>query len=342
MIQRVVKLKPQIANLNNDDAVSEQAVDPGQKRSPPDLPVRRGKRIALTALGVVLLLAALRYGYDWWAVGRFIETTDDAYVGGDVTAISPRVSGFVANVLVADNQHVRASQTLIQLEPSTYQAAMDGAAAVVQQREAALSTLGAQYLLQQTMIRQARSDIAAKTASAAFAQEEETRYSSLARTAAGSDQAAQRALAANKVAQAALDASRTRLEAANQQLEVLDSETTAAKAAVKQAQATLRAARLDLGYTTVSAPIEGYVGGRSAQRGAYVLAGAYLLSIVPAHGLWIDANFKEDKISRMKPGLPARVVADVLPGMTFHGHVLSLAPATGSVFSVIPAQNATI
>jgi membrane fusion protein (multidrug efflux system) len=114
-----------------------------------------------------------------------------------------------------------------------------------------------------------------------------------------------------------------------------------ASAAVAQAKADLETARLDLGYTEIRSPIEGYVGNRAAQVGAYVAQGTYLLSIAPARGLWVDANFKEDQLARVKPGQPATVAADVLPGRVFHGHVLSLAPATGAVFSVIPPENAT-
>ncbi len=122
---------------------------------------------------------------------------------------------------------------------------------------------------------------------------------------------------------------------------VIAADTGAAEAAVAQAQADLQTARLNLGYTEIRAPIDGYVGNRAAQVGAYVTPGTYLLSISPAHGLWVDANFKEDQLAGMRPGQQATVVADVLPGHVLHGHVLSLAPATGAIFSVIPPENAT-
>jgi len=129
--------------------------------------------------------------------------------------------------------------------------------------------------------------------------------------------------------------------AAKQQLSVLAANIDEAAAAVAQAQADLQTARLNLGYAEIRSPISGYVGNRAARVGAYVSQGTYLLSIVPAHGLWVDANFKEDQLARMQPGQPATIVADTLPGHVFHGHVLSLAPATGAVFSVIPPENAT-
>ena len=131
------------------------------------------------------------------------------------------------------------------------------------------------------------------------------------------------------------------LAAANQQLSVLSANIDEAAAAVAQAQADLQTARLNLSYAEIRSPIDGYVGNRAAEVGAYVSQGTYLLTIVPAHGLWVDANFKEDQLARMQPGQPATIVADTLPGHVFHGHLLSLAPATGAVFSVIPPENAT-
>ena len=131
------------------------------------------------------------------------------------------------------------------------------------------------------------------------------------------------------------------LDAAKQQLTVLDADIAEAKADVAQAEADLRTAELNLGYTEIRSPIDGYVGNRAAEVGAYVSGGAYLVTIIPAHDLWVDANFKEDQLERMARGQSATVVADVLPDHPFHGAVVSLAPAAGAVFSVIPPENAT-
>jgi membrane fusion protein (multidrug efflux system) len=303
-------------------------------------PITR-KRAALAALGLAAALGGAAYTHHWWTVGRFIETTDDAYVGGDITPISPHVAGFVRQVLVTDNQRVEAGQTLIRLDSQDFQAALHHAEAVLQSRQAALANLLAKRVLQHSIIAQAQADVTAKQAQAEFAAEDATRYRVLARTAAASRQAAQKARAGDQSAQAAVLASQAALQAANQQLAVLDTDIAAAQADVAEAEADLRTARLNLGYTNITAPVTGYIGSRSAQVGAYVATGTDLLSVVPAHGLWVDANFKEDELARMKPGDPATIVADVLPGRTFHGRVVSLAPATGAVFSVIPPQNAT-
>jgi membrane fusion protein (multidrug efflux system) len=311
-----------------------------------DVPVKNRlkfgrKALALAGLLLALTLGAAGYGRYWWTTGRFIETTDDAYVGGNVTAISPHVAGFVAQILVADNQHVRAGQLLIRLDPRDFRAALDHARAVLTERRAALAGLNAKYVLQQEMVREAEANLNAKLAQATFAQQDAVRYHDLALTSFGTKQNAERTSAADKAAQSATQSARAGLAAARQQLTVLDAEIAEARAGVAQAKADLATARLNLGYTEIRSPIDGYVGNRAAQVGAYVASDAYLLSVIPAHGLWVDANFKEDELARMRPGQEATVVADVLPDKVFHGHVVSLAPGTGAVFSVIPPENAT-
>ena len=299
------------------------------------------KTLALAGLALALATGGVGYGHYWWTTGRFIESTDDAYVGGNITPVAPHVAGFVAQILVGDNQYVSAGQLLIRLDARDFQAAFDHAQAIADQRQAALKGLEAKYVLQQSMIRQAEADLAAKSARATFAREDAIRYHDLAMTTYGTRQNAERTSAADEEARSATRAAQAGLEAARQQLTVLDAEIAQARASVAQAKADLDTARLDLGYTEIRSPIDGYIGNRSAQVGAYVARDAYLVSVIPAHGLWVDANFKEDHLALMRPGQEATVVADVLPGKVFHGHIDSLAPGTGAVFSVIPPENAT-
>jgi len=299
------------------------------------------KQLALVALACVGGLAASGYGYYWWTNGRFIETTDDAYVGGNVTPISPHISGFIAEIPVTDNQRVNAGQVLLRLDDRDVRAAADHAEAILKQRTAMLASLRAKYALQQSTIQQAAADLEAKTAQADFAKLDAERYRTLANSDAGSRQNAERTRAQDQAARAAVASAQAALTAGNQQLSVLSANIDEAAAAVAQAQADRATARLNLSYAEIRSPIDGYVGNRAAKVGAYVSQGAYLLTIVPAHGLWVDANFKEDQLARMKPGQPATIVADTLPGHVFHGDLLSLAPATGAVFSVIPPENAT-
>jgi membrane fusion protein (multidrug efflux system) len=312
-----------------------------------DLPKNRArkhplpKRLAAVGAVLAVLAGGAWYGHNWWTTGRFIESTDDAYVGGNITAIAPHVGGFIAEVLVTDNQFVKANQVLVRLDQRDFKAALDHAAAVVDARLASLAGLRAQYVLQQSTIRQQEADLAAKAAQLTFASQDASRYHSLAQTSAGSQQDAQRSASLEQQAKSTLLAGAAGLEASRQQLKVFEAQIAEAEASLAQARSDLETAQLNLGYTEIRAPIDGYVGNRAAQVGAFVGAGAYLISVIPSNGLWVDANFKEDQLTHMANGDAATVVADVLPGHTFRGHVASLAPGTGAVFSVIPAENAT-
>ncbi len=321
------------------------ALPPGVS-SETKLSPQRASPVSRRRLGVILLCvgglcAAAYLGQDWWRRGRFIETTDDAYVGGDVTAIAPHVAGFVSEITVADNAHVGAGQLLARIDERDYQAEFDRAKAVVAEDSASLQGLRAQRIVQLASIRQASADLSAKNARAAFTSVDSGRYADLSDIHAGSRQDAERARTAAQEAQAALTASQAGLEASRARLDVLDAQISQAEATVAQGRADLRRARLDLGYTEIRAPIEGFVANRAVRPGAYVSTGTYMLSIVPANGLWVDANFKEDQLAGITRGQPATLVADAAPGHVFHGRVESLAPGTGAVFSVIPPENAT-
>ena len=322
--------------------MSTVAIERSATAPTPAIGLRFGrKHLAIAGFALAVALGGAEYGHRWWTVGRFIESTDDAYAGGNVTTVAPHVAGFVAEILVTDNQNVRAGQLLVRIDSRDFQAALDHAKAVADQRQAALAGLEAKYALQQTMIGQAEAELAAKAAHATFAGADAIRYRALALSSYGTRQNAERASAADQEAKATTRSSEASLTASRQQLTVLNADIAAARAGVVQAKADLETARLNLGYTEIRAPIDGYIGNRAAQVGAYVASGAYLLSVIPAHGLWVDANFKEDQLAQMRPGQTATVVADVRPGKVFHGHVQSLAPGTGAIFSVIPPENAT-
>jgi membrane fusion protein (multidrug efflux system) len=299
------------------------------------------RRLGLAAALLVPAVGAAWYAQDWWTVGRFIESTDDAYVGGNITPLAPHVDAFIDQILVTDNERVHAGQVLVQLDQRDYRAALDHAEAALNARQAAAASLRAQYGLQQSMIRQQEADLSSKKARATFTAQDAVRYRALAQSSYGSRQNQERTSSLEQEAQSAVAAAQAGLDAARQQLKVLEAQIAEADAAVAQAQSDLRTAQLNLGYSEVRSPIDGYVGNRAAQIGAYATRGTYLISITPADGLWVDANFKEDQLTRMVPGQAADVTADVLPGHVFHGHVVSLAPGTGAVFSVIPPENAT-
>jgi membrane fusion protein (multidrug efflux system) len=306
----------------------------------PGLRLQR-KHLLLSGAALILAAGAAWYGHDWWAIGRFIESTDDAYVGGDITVIAPKVSGLIAEVAVTDNQSVRAGDLLVKLDDRDYRAALARAEAAVAGQQATLANLDATRRLQASLIVQAQAGIAAADAEITRSRDDQVRYHQLSETAAASVQAFQRADAAYKEAVAAGTKARAAVDAAQRQLDVIDTQKRQTEAALAGAVADRDTARLNLGYTELRAPIDGTVGNRSAHLGAFAPIGAQLISLVPAHGLWVDANFKENQLGKMQPGEMATITADVLPGERFHGHVVSLAPATGAQFSVLPPENAT-
>ena len=304
--------------------------------------LRTQYRKQVLGLGAAIITTGtLAYGYEWLTAGRFIETTDDAYVGGNVTAIAPHVAGFVSDIAVTDNQRVHKGQLLLKLDDRDFRAVEAHAQAVVDEKHAVLKDLEAKLALQQAQVRQADAELSAKRARLSFAREDDARYQGLARAVAVSRQDVQRATAADQEAQADAAAAEANLAGASQGVAVVQADLDQARANVAQAEADLETARLNEGYTEIRSPIDGYIGNRAVRAGAYVTVGSYLVSVIPDQGLWVDANFKEDQLARVRAGEDATVSADILPGHAFHGHVASVAPGTGSVFSVIPPENAT-
>jgi membrane fusion protein (multidrug efflux system) len=303
---------------------------------------RRSRRLLLGAgAAIIALLGATVYGADWIATGQYIESTDDAYVGGNVTDLAPKVNGIISQIAVTDNSHVRAGDLLVKLDDRDFRAALAKAQAAVAGAKAALANLQATRALQLSLIDEATADLAAANAQTVLARANQSRYRSLAASEAGSLQDSQTANADYAQASAAVQKAEAALAAVKAQLAVIDTQQQQAQAALAGALADEDAARLNLGYTEIRAPIDGVIGNRSAHPGAYATIGAQLVSIVPSRGLWVDANFKEDQLAGMHPGEPVEIVADVAPGLKIRGHVESLAPATGAIFSILPAENAT-
>ena len=322
--------------------MSGQAVERDIIARPPVRPASLSRRqLGLTGAALLVGIGAAWYGQHWWTVGRFIETTDDAYVGGDVTVIAPKVAGFIADVAVTDNQAVRAGDLLMKLDDRDYRAALAKATAAVAVQRATLANLDATRKLQEAVIAEAQAELTATAAEISRSKYDVDRYRDLAQSQAASVQRFQQADADHRKALAADAKARAALQAVQERLNVIDTQKQQAAAALAGALADQDTAQLNLSYTELRAPIEGIIGNRSARAGAYATVGAQLISLVPARGLWVDANFKESQLASMRPGMPVTIAADVLPGEALHGHVASLAPATGAVFSVLPPENAT-
>ncbi|MCO6417102.1 HlyD family secretion protein [Siccirubricoccus sp. KC 17139] len=312
-----------------------------QPAAPPSAPRRRLLR-RLRPVALVVLLGAATLGGDWWwQVGRFQESTDNAYLAGDITPLAARIEGDVAEILVADNQQVTAGQVLIRLEQQDWRARRDSAAASLAAAEATQATILAQRQQQLATIAAVEASIRQAEAERVRATQDAVRYETLAVGGVGARQAAERSLADQRKAEAALAAAQANLTAARAALPVLDAQAAGAESQVIGARAALALAESSLAYTEIRAPFDGVAGNRAAQIGQHVRPGQMLISVArPPEQHWLVANFKETQLARMRPGQPVTVTLDVT-GAELRAHIDSLAPATGALFSLLPPENAT-
>ena len=302
---------------------------------------RTVKRAAL-ALALTLGIAAVAdLGYDYLTTGRYLESTDDAYVKADSTIIAPKVSGYIAQVLVGDNQPVKAGQLLARIDDRDFKAALDQAHADVAASEAAVRNFEAQIALQEPIIEQGTADVAAAEANLQFAQEEQVRYDGLMKTGSGTIQRAQQTDAALREKIAQLQHGKSGLLAAQRKVDVLTTERAKAVAQLDRARAVEAQAVLNLSYTQITAPVDGTVGARSLRVGQYVQAGTQLMAVVPLDGVYVVANFKETQLTHVRNGQPVEIQIDSFHGTKLRGHVDSLSPASGLEFALLPPDNAT-
>jgi membrane fusion protein (multidrug efflux system) len=336
-----------LAKLDVDRALalSDETLVPVAFREPllrKTVPHRHSRRLVLT-LGIALLLiaAAAAYGSYYWVVGRFLESTDDAYVQADSTIIAPKVSGYLSKVLVEDNQSVKAAQPLAKIDDRDYVAALDQATADVATAQADIENVTAALQQQQAVIAQARATVAVDQANLTYAEQENTRYGGLAKIGGASVEVAQATASKRDTAQATLTRDTAAVTAAEQQVDVLQAQLAKDKATLQHNEAVQEQAQLNLGYTNITAPIDGVVGNRSLRVGEYVQAGTQLMAVVPLAAVYVVANFEETQLAGIRKGAPVSIVVDTYSGATVKGHVDSIAPASGEEFALLPPDNAT-
>ncbi len=302
------------------------------------LPLRS---ILLAAAAASVIAGAILYGEYYWTTGRFLVSTDDAYLQADNVLISPKVAGYISEVLVNDNQPVHAGQVLARIDDRDYRTAVALASADVAAQQAAIDSLGQQIQAQQLAVEAARANIVADQADLTFAGQDYDRYMYLSRTGAGSIQEAQKATSAIRAQRANLQHDSAGLGLALKQVDVLKAQQTEARALLAQKQAALHQARLNESYTTITAPVSGTVGARTLRVGQYVQAGTQLMAVVPLRHVYVTANFKETQLTDVHDGQPVTIAIDTFPDATVHGTVNSIAPASGEEFALLPPDNAT-
>ena len=318
-----------------------EVIDDYSKAQPSAPPRNMVRRAALVFALLAGTAAVAYYGHDYWTNGRYLESTDDAYVKTDSTIIAPKVSGYIAKVLVADNETVRAGQLLARIDDRDFKAALDQAHADVAAAEASVRNIDAQLELQQPVIAQSTADVAAAEANLKFAQEERARYDDLMKTGSGTIQRAQQTDAALRASSAQLQHAKSGLMAAQRKVDVLTTQRAQAAAQLERARAVAQQAKLNLSYTEITAPVDGTVGARSLRVGQYVQAGTQLMAVVPLDAVYVVANFKETQLTHMRPGQPVQLRVDSFRDQPLRGHVDSLSPASGLEFALLPPDNAT-
>lgn len=302
------------------------------------------KLIRLSLLSLAALTAVGTggfYGWDWWTRGRFFETTDDAFIQGDITVIAPRVEGYVATVDVGDNQRVGAGDVLMTIDPAAFSARVAQAEAAVQSQEAAIATIDQRIALTAPSISQAEAGLRGAEAEAGRTAQDRRRYAELVQAQYAAPQRYESALAAAQQASASVAGARAALASQRGQVELLAAQRREAEAALRQAIANLAIARNDLEHTVIRAPVAGVIGNRTGRVGQYVRAGTQVMVVVPVPEVYVVANFKETQIRHMRPGQSVRVTVDALGSRPLEGRIDSIAPGSGAQFSLLPPENAT-
>jgi membrane fusion protein, multidrug efflux system len=302
---------------------------------------RRSRNFAIGAVFAVAVGAAGWFGYDWWTVGRFTVSTDDAYVQAYNTTLAAKVSGYVANVLVTDNSRVHAGDVIATIDDGDYRLAVDSARAKVETQQATIARIGHQITAQEATVAQTRAQIVSAQAGSKRAELELDRQNMLVAREASSRQLLEQAQANRDQGVAAVQSAQAAIDSAVANVDVLKGQQQEAIGTRDELTTALAKAERDLSFTVIRAPMDGVIGNRAVQTGDFVQTGQRLASLVPLEEVYVNANFKETQISRLRPGQTVSIIVDALPEHAIQGAVESFAPASGAVFSLLPPDNAT-
>ncbi|TIM13437.1 MAG: HlyD family secretion protein [Mesorhizobium sp.] len=330
------KVAPAIEAPNplTEPATSHPAEAPAKKK-------RSARSFLLPIIALGLLAAGAWYGYDYWTDGRFMISTDDAYVQADMAFISPKISGYVDQVKVTENQQVKAGDPLLVVDNGDYKIAVAQAEAQIATLSKTLDRIDAQTQAARASLEQAQAQKTADQAAAANAARVQARAAQLLKTHVGTQAQLDDAQTAVEQANAALVGADAQIAAAEANIGVLQAQRAETASTLASLQLARDKAARDLSFTVLRAPYDGVVGNRSVEQGDLISPGQKLAVIVPMDKLYIVANFKETQLARLVPGEKVRISVDAIDGQDFEGTVSSLAPASGAVFSLLPPENAT-
>jgi membrane fusion protein (multidrug efflux system) len=323
----------------SDDPIGSTATD-GSPAKPSPLKNPRVRIVLLLVLAAAVIGGVLWY-VRYQSVGKFMQGTDDAYIQADAVTISPKVSGYVDKVFVAENQLVKAGTPLLQIDARDYRAQAAQVQAQIGVAQASAEGVQAQIREQQAAIDKARSDLSAARSDAAFAHSEVARYRPLAASGAETREKLSQLINQSRQADAQVASANAALNSATRRVGTLQAQVHQARAQGQASRAQLEAANVNVGATILRSGIDGRVGDKTVRVGQFVQAGTRLMSVVPVTQLYVEGNFKETQLGLMRIGQPVTLEVDALPGVEIRGHVESVSPGTGAQFSLLPPQNAT-
>lgn len=315
-----------------DNAASTAAAAPASG-------LKVNRKPILVGVAALLLVGIGYFTYHYVTVGRFMVSTDDAYVRADATTLAAKVAGYVSSIEVANNAYVHAGDVIARIDEGDYKLAVEAARDKVATQRATVDRIGRQIPAQQALVTQAQSQLTSAQAQATRAQSELDRQQKLNEFA--SKQTQEAALATRDQANAAVQGAQAAIAAANGNVDVLKAQQQEAAGLLNELLTAQAKAERDLSFTQIRAPIDGVIGNRSVQTGDYVQPGQRFASLVPLDEVYIDANFKETQLGRLRPGQRVSVSVDALPEHDIEGIVASMSPASGSTFSLLPPDNAT-
>ncbi|MBO9102382.1 MULTISPECIES: HlyD family secretion protein [unclassified Rhizobium] len=321
------------------DVSEEQAADLSTPTKSPE-ERRRIKRILLI-VALVAVVGGSIWFFNYWTVGRFLQSTNDAFLQADQTAVSPKVQGYVEHLYVVANQRVAVGDKLLKIRPQDYQAKVAQAQAGVESSKANLIRAQAEAKQQISSVGQAEAQLLSAKAQAQFAQSQVDRYQSLGRSGATSNEQIANYTSQRDQQAAQVKVSEASLDSANEAINTTGAAVKQSEAAVRQSEAQLATTQLDLNATEITAPITGVVGDKSVTVGQYVSVGTRLMTLVPVNDIYLVANFKETQVELMRVGQPALISVDAISSGALDGEVESFSPGTGAQFALIPTENAT-
>jgi membrane fusion protein, multidrug efflux system len=325
------------------DAPSTPAPTPSQSAAaaPANGDGNRRIRTVLFCVLAVIGLVGIGYGVRWLVYGRYIESTDDAYLRADSVTVSPRVNGYIDQIYVIDNQTVKAGDPLVRIDLRNYKALLSQQDATVDARGADIQAAETQITQQEAAVDQARAQLVGAQANATYARDEADRYKGLRDQGVETDERYQQAVNERNQTAAAVLGAEAGIKVAERQLLTLRSQMNQTRAQFEAAKAASNTAKLNLDDTLVRASIDGRIGDKTAQIGQFVQPGTRLMSVVPVQDVYLVANFKETQVRRMKVGQKATVRVDAVSGTEIPGVIDSFSPGTGAQFALLPPENAT-